>query len=128
MDGSQASAKRIYRQHRRSNRGIHLFSQRNNSHRPVSNIILQCCSVIQILTNGKYKSVEHRVITNSEKPRMSIASFLNPAMDTKISPLNQLVDDSNPALYRETLFGDYFTNSWAKHLDSKDNLKFSKAP
>ncbi|PIN17573.1 Iron/ascorbate family oxidoreductase [Handroanthus impetiginosus] len=39
---------------------------------------------LQILSNSKYKSVEHRVIVNSAKERLSLAFFYNPRGDMLI--------------------------------------------
>ncbi|XP_039040719.1 S-norcoclaurine synthase 1-like [Hibiscus syriacus] len=39
--------------------------------------------VIEIMSNGEYKSIEHRVVVNEEKERLSIASFHYPKRDTQ---------------------------------------------
>jgi isopenicillin N synthase-like dioxygenase len=36
---------------------------------------------LEIISNGKLKSAEHRAVTNSEKSRTSIATFVNPSLD-----------------------------------------------
>lgn len=61
----------------------------------------------QILSNSKYKSVEHRVIVNSEKERVSLAFFYNPKSDIPIEPLQQLVTPNNPPLYSPMTFDQY---------------------
>ncbi|MED6159379.1 Scopoletin 8-hydroxylase [Stylosanthes scabra] len=42
---------------------------------------------IEILSNGKYKSAEHRVRTTSTKSRVSVALFYFPKPTEKIGPL-----------------------------------------
>ncbi|KAL4346734.1 hypothetical protein GQ457_17G020270 [Hibiscus cannabinus] len=55
--------------------------------------------VLEILSNGEYKSIEHRAVVDPEKERMSIASFHNQIMGTQIGPLPDLVK-TKKALYR----------------------------
>jgi len=61
-----------------------------------------------VITNGKYKSVMHRVITQSDGNRMSIASFYNPGNDAVIAPAEALVkEDENTKVYPKFVFDDY---------------------
>ncbi|KAE8661863.1 S-norcoclaurine synthase 1 [Hibiscus syriacus] len=62
-------------------------------------LIVNIGDVLEIMSNGKYKSAVHRVVVNPEKERLSIASFHNQKMGTKIGPLQDLVE-TNKALYR----------------------------
>nr|GMC63841.1 flavonol synthase/flavanone 3-hydroxylase-like [Ipomoea batatas] len=62
---------------------------------------------IQILTNAIYKSVEHRVIVNSNKERVSLAYFYNPRSDLLIQPVKEVVTPENPALYPPMTFDEY---------------------
>lgn len=64
----------------------------------------------QVITNGKYKSVLHRVIAQTDGNRMSIASFYNPGDDAIISPAPSLVkegDDQKNQVYPKFVFDDY---------------------
>ncbi|XVF23936.1 hypothetical protein REPUB_Repub13aG0083000 [Reevesia pubescens] len=62
----------------------------------------------EILSNGMYKSIEHKVITNEKKPRMSIAAFANPDDELEIGPVKSMVDDCNrPKMYQNIKFIDY---------------------
>lgn len=87
-------------------------------------LVINVGDQIQILTNGRYTSVEHRAVTNAGKARMSIPCFFSPAVDARIAPLARFVNEKNPALYRETRFGDYSKNFFSRPLDSKSNLDF----
>lgn len=78
-----------------------------------------CC--LQIITNGKYKSAQHRAITNSSRPRLSIATFHDPAKTRKISPAFQLVNESSP-LYREVNYEDYVSSWYTKGPEGKRNI------
>ncbi|KAL3834836.1 hypothetical protein ACJIZ3_009572 [Penstemon smallii] len=62
---------------------------------------------IQVLSNAIYRSVEHRVIVNSAKERVSLAYFYNPKSDLLIQPAKELVTPDKPALYRPMTFDEY---------------------
>ncbi|KAL2549716.1 2-oxoglutarate (2OG) and Fe(II)-dependent oxygenase superfamily protein [Forsythia ovata] len=62
---------------------------------------------IQVLSNAIYKSVEHRVIVNSNQERLSLAYFYNPKSDLLIQPAKELVTSDRPALYSAMTFDEY---------------------
>ncbi|MCD7460846.1 hypothetical protein HAX54_044594 [Datura stramonium] len=63
---------------------------------------------IQVLSNGIYKSVEHRVIVNSAEERVSLAFFYNPKSDLMIEPAKELLTTHNiPPLYPPRTFINY---------------------
>lgn len=63
--------------------------------------------MLQILSNAKYKSVEHRVTVNAAQERLSLAFFYNPRSDWPIAPVGQLVTPQRPPLYQATTFDEY---------------------
>ncbi|GLJ45766.1 hypothetical protein SUGI_0963050 [Cryptomeria japonica] len=76
--------------------------------RPVPDaLIINLGDQIEILTNGIYKSVEHRSIVNNNKERMSIVIFCNPDGDKKVGPAKDLIGGSNPVKYRQMTFNEY---------------------
>ncbi|XP_059630240.1 flavonol synthase/flavanone 3-hydroxylase-like [Cornus florida] len=62
---------------------------------------------IEVLSNGKYKSVLHRSLVNKERTRMSWAVFCAPPQEAMIGPLPELVDDKNPAKYSTKTYAEY---------------------
>ncbi|KAA8539570.1 hypothetical protein F0562_026262 [Nyssa sinensis] len=62
---------------------------------------------IQVLSNAIYKSVEHRVLVNSDKERVSLAFFYNPNSDLVIEPVKELVTAEKPALYPGMTYDEY---------------------
>uniref|UniRef100_A0A8R7RFW4 Fe2OG dioxygenase domain-containing protein n=1 Tax=Triticum urartu TaxID=4572 RepID=A0A8R7RFW4_TRIUA len=46
---------------------------------------------LEILTNGKYQNIEHRVTVNPHKERMSISAFHLPKFDMSVGPLSEIV-------------------------------------
>ncbi|KAA8517403.1 hypothetical protein F0562_017696 [Nyssa sinensis] len=64
-------------------------------------------SGLQVLSNATYKSVEHRVIVNPVKERVSLAFFYNPKGDVVIEPAKELVTEDHPALYPPMTYNEY---------------------
>ncbi|XP_050206382.1 1-aminocyclopropane-1-carboxylate oxidase [Mercurialis annua] len=69
-------------------------------------IVINLGDQLEVITNGKYKSVEHRVIAQTNGARMSIASFYNPGSDAVIYPAPALVEEKNQ-IYPKFVFEDY---------------------
>ncbi|XWS25184.1 hypothetical protein CRYUN_Cryun27aG0048100 [Craigia yunnanensis] len=62
---------------------------------------------IEVLSNGKYKSVLHRSVVNKDSTRMSWAVFCAPPHEAMIGPLPELVNEQNPAKYSTKTFAEY---------------------
>ncbi|KAK2991461.1 hypothetical protein RJ640_016496 [Escallonia rubra] len=80
--------------------------------------IINVGDMIQVWSNDKYESVEHRVMVNPERERFSIPFFLSPAHYTMVKPLEELLDEQNPAKYR--------TYNWGKFLATRKRSNFKK--
>ena len=67
---------------------------------------------LEVLSNGIYKSALHRVVTDKNGSRLSIATFYNPAGDAIISPASKLLYPGGFSfqeylkIYAETKFAD----------------------
>lgn len=82
---------------------------------------------MQIYTNGRYKSIEHRAVVHQEKERISIAAFHIPKFGELIGPLPELVSDGK-GLYQTLTLEDFLKTSFSAKLDGKsllDRLKFN---
>ncbi|KAI7756994.1 hypothetical protein M8C21_027087 [Ambrosia artemisiifolia] len=75
-----------------------------------------------IVTNGQYKSIEHRAVVNSKKERLSIATFLNPKLDCEIGPAPSLITSETPPKYTRVTVVDFFKNLFSTELKRKSNL------
>ncbi|XP_020691893.1 flavanone 3-dioxygenase 2 isoform X1 [Dendrobium catenatum] len=78
---------------------------------------------LQALSNGKYRSVFHRAVVNSEKERLSVASFLCPCNSSVIAPAKQLTAEDSPAIYRSYTYDEYYKQFWARNLDQEHCLE-----
>ncbi|XP_073276475.1 1-aminocyclopropane-1-carboxylate oxidase 5-like [Primulina huaijiensis] len=83
---------------------------------PIQNaIVINTGDQIEVLSNGKYKSVWHRVLALPEGNRRSIASFYNPSYKATIEPAKELVlaekklNVENSAKYPKFVFRDYMS-------------------
>ncbi|CAN1199144.1 2-oxoglutarate-dependent dioxygenase 19 [Linum perenne] len=64
--------------------------------------------LIQILTNGKYKSHIHRaLIHNYNVRRISIATLHGPSIDKFVAPAPEFVDESHPLGYRGMTYSEF---------------------
>lgn len=80
----------------------------------------------QIISNGRYKSAEHRVGTTSTNSRVSIPIFTMPKPTEKIGPLPHLVEQEGTC-FKELLFQDYMNNFFSNAHDGKKSLEFALA-
>ncbi|CAL9015080.1 unnamed protein product [Prunus brigantina] len=72
-------------------------------------IVINLGDQLEVITNGKYKSVMHRVIAQPDGTRMSIASFYNPGDDAFICPAPALLEKETEKIsaYPKFVFDDY---------------------
>ncbi|KAL0301344.1 UNVERIFIED_CONTAM: protein SRG1 [Sesamum radiatum] len=78
--------------------------------------------ILEILTNGAYKSVEHRAVVNSKKERLSVATFLNPKLDVDLGPAASLVTPGTPAKFKRIGVTEYFKGYFSRELVGKSYL------
>ncbi|XP_004243300.1 2-oxoglutarate-dependent dioxygenase 19 [Solanum lycopersicum] len=62
---------------------------------------------LEVLSNGKYKSIEHRAIVNTEAARISIAVGHGPKMDAIVQPASPLIKEKSESKYRPIIYKDY---------------------
>ncbi|XP_022718082.1 feruloyl CoA ortho-hydroxylase 2-like [Durio zibethinus] len=89
-------------------------------------LVINIGDALQILSNGRYKSAEHRVRTTSTKSRVSIPIFTAPKPTEKIAPLPQVVEKDGMAYYKEFVFADYMKNFFGNAHDGKKSLDFAQ--
>ncbi|KAH6834199.1 senescence-related gene 1 protein [Perilla frutescens var. hirtella] len=84
--------------------------------------------VLEIVTNGVYRSLEHRATVNSEKERLSIATFLSPAIDNDICPAPSLVSLQTPAKFKTISAAEYLRGLFSKELKGKSYVELLRIP
>ncbi|KAK4256547.1 hypothetical protein QN277_006256 [Acacia crassicarpa] len=81
---------------------------------------------LQVMTNGRFKSVRHRAMTNSQRSRMSMAYFAAPPLNAWIVAPPVMVTPDTPSLYRAFTWAEYKKAAYSLRLgDSRIDL-FSK--
>ncbi|XP_052178453.1 1-aminocyclopropane-1-carboxylate oxidase [Diospyros lotus] len=85
-------------------------------------IVINLGDQLEVITNGKYKSVLHRVVAQTDGTRMSIASFYNPGNDAVIYPAPALVEKEvqEKEVYPKFVFDDYMKLYAALKFQAKE--------
>ncbi|CAM8887769.1 unnamed protein product [Rhodiola kirilowii] len=78
-------------------------------------IVINTGDMLEVITNGKYKSVLHRVVSQTDgEGRMSIASFYNPGSDAVICPAPKLIEkmdqEEKAKAYPKFVFEEYMNH------------------
>ncbi|AES66425.1 putative deacetoxyvindoline 4-hydroxylase [Medicago truncatula] len=92
-------------------------------------LVVNIGDLLQLITNDKFKSVEHRVLANDIGPRISVACFFKAGLrahEKLYGPITELLSEDNPPRYRETTFADYVAYLCAKGLDGTSVLQHFK--
>ncbi|GLT78305.1 hypothetical protein SLA2020_498450 [Shorea laevis] len=80
-----------------------------------NSIVMHIGDTIEILSNGKYKSILHRGVVNKEKVRISWAVFCEPPKEKIIlKPLPETVSETEPALFPPRTFQQHIQHKLFK--------------
>ncbi|RZC86593.1 hypothetical protein C5167_029944 [Papaver somniferum] len=92
--------------------------------------IVNVGDVLEVITNGIYRSVDHRAVVNSKMERISIATFHSPKLESEVRPTSSFITPETPALFKTGRFGDLMKDNFSKKLDGKsflDRMRISGA-
>lgn len=78
---------------------------------------------MQILSNGVYRSIEHKATVNSTKERISVATFYSANIDSDLGPAKSIVGPLNPPLFRTEPLEQYYKGFFARKLYGKSYLE-----
>ncbi|KAL0548147.1 hypothetical protein IC582_012592 [Cucumis melo] len=85
--------------------------------------------VINLITNDRFVSSEHKVLANREGPRISVASFFSTGRlpTSKLyGPIKELLSEQNPPKYKEITVREYNIYFAEKGLDGTSALPHFK--
>ncbi|XP_020206504.1 1-aminocyclopropane-1-carboxylate oxidase homolog 1 isoform X2 [Cajanus cajan] len=89
-------------------------------------LVVNIGDMLQLLSNGQFKSVEHRVVASHKGPRVSVACFFtldNYPSARMYGPIKELLSEDNPPVYRDTSLQDFNAHYYSKGLDGNSALK-----
>ncbi|KAL3724723.1 hypothetical protein ACJRO7_029827 [Eucalyptus globulus] len=88
-------------------------------------LVVNIGDFLQIISNKRLMSVEHRVLANRMGPRVSVACFvagmIGP-LEKVYGPIEELVSEESPPLYREFRPSEYVSLYQGKKLFDKSGL------
>ncbi|XP_010448451.1 PREDICTED: protein SRG1 [Camelina sativa] len=91
--------------------------------KPLPNaLVVNIGDILEIVTNGTYRSIEHRGVVNSEKERLSVATFHNTGLGKYIGPMKSIVERHKAAIFKSVTTEEYFNGLFSRELDGKAYL------
>ncbi|ESW30919.1 hypothetical protein PHAVU_002G193300 [Phaseolus vulgaris] len=92
-----------------------------------SSFFVNVGDLLQVMTNGRFRSVKHRVLADSSLSRLSMIYFGGPCLDEKIGPLPSLVSREEENLYRELTWREYKNAAYKTRLSDDRITLFQKS-
>ncbi|KAK8524618.1 hypothetical protein V6N13_015634 [Hibiscus sabdariffa] len=71
---------------------------------------------LQVMTNGRLRSVRHRVLADPRNSRLSMIYFGGPPLSEKIVPFPSLMAKGEESLYKEFTWWEYKTSAYKSKL------------
>lgn len=69
--------------------------------------VINIGDMVQVWSNDQYRAPVHRVLAMERAERRSLPFFFNPAYNTVVAPLDNLVDSRRPAHYAPIPWGEF---------------------
>ncbi|KAF3442331.1 hypothetical protein FNV43_RR16247 [Rhamnella rubrinervis] len=95
--------------------------------KPLPNaFVVNIGDVLEMITNGEYRSIEHRATTKLQKERFSLATFYSPRLESEIGPAHSFITEQSPPKYKRLGMQEYLRGYFSRELDSKSYLDAMK--
>ncbi|XP_071902926.1 feruloyl CoA ortho-hydroxylase F6H1-1-like [Coffea arabica] len=89
-------------------------------------LVVNIGDVLQIVSNDRYKSIEHQVIVNGRRNRVSVPIFANPAADAVVGPFPEALENGEKPIYKHVVYSNYFNYFFSKAHGGKQKIEFAK--
>ncbi|XP_074347142.1 1-aminocyclopropane-1-carboxylate oxidase homolog 11-like [Apium graveolens] len=85
-------------------------------------LLVNIGDMLQIVSNDKFKSVIHRALVNRDNARISAPVFFygSPSQSMKYSPIEDLISEECPPIYKTFQVSDYLEKFFTKQLDGQE--------
>ncbi|KAL0388404.1 UNVERIFIED_CONTAM: 1-aminocyclopropane-1-carboxylate oxidase1 [Sesamum radiatum] len=93
-------------------------------------LVVNIGDLLQLISNDRFISAEHRVLANNVRSRVSVACFFRGDMgksDELYGPIQELLSEDNPPKYRPTTVKEYVSYYNTKGLDGTSALLHFRA-
>ncbi|KAF5937488.1 hypothetical protein HYC85_024994 [Camellia sinensis] len=84
--------------------------------------VINIANQLEMISNGKLKSVKHRAVTNSSIARTSIVTFISPSRECVIEPAKALVSVCSPPLFKAVRYKEFSDTYMAKTHDPNSTV------
>ncbi|XP_075089901.1 oxoglutarate-dependent flavonoid 7-O-demethylase 1-like [Nicotiana tabacum] len=88
--------------------------------------MMEINKIFLIVINGVYRSIEHREVVNSNKERLSLATFYIFNVDSELGPSHSLIGPHNPAKFRSVRVENFLQDLFALKHDGKSFIDCMK--
>jgi isopenicillin N synthase-like dioxygenase len=88
-------------------------------------LVVNVGDFLEILTNGKYQSIEHRVVVNPHKERMSISAFHLPKYDMSVGPISDILAGGELKKYKTLRVDEVAKVVFSSKLDGKKTKEYA---
>ncbi|XP_039119838.1 1-aminocyclopropane-1-carboxylate oxidase homolog 1-like [Dioscorea cayenensis subsp. rotundata] len=91
-------------------------------------LVINIADLLQLISNDKLKTVEHRVLASKEGPRLSVAClFLNQYSPSRVyGPIMELLANGSAPIYREVVIDEFNKHYNTKRPDGMSALDHFK--
>ncbi|WMV32429.1 hypothetical protein MTR67_025814 [Solanum verrucosum] len=70
-------------------------------------LVVNIGDLLQIISNDRYKRIEHCVAVDLSRARISVSLFVNTRLDSVIGQFSQIMKDGEKPVYKPVLHSDY---------------------
>ncbi|MCO5551634.1 hypothetical protein L7F22_005138 [Adiantum nelumboides] len=91
-----------------------------------SSLVVNVGDMLQVLSNGRYKSIIHRAIANKRRERLSIVSLCFPPVTATIAPLEEVIitSEERQPVYKPFKWGEFMHAKGKYFMGALDHFKY----